>query len=55
MDCQGFLAVDQHLGVGVQVVGNDAPADTTLHPVVAVVATGLQLLIPVQPTDRELL
>ena len=51
MSCQEFLAVDQRLSDRVQVVGDDAPADPALHPVVAMVATALQLVAPFQSTD----
>src|SRR5512138_412396 len=51
MSCQGFLPINQRLGDGVQVVGDDAPADPALHPVVAMVATALQLVAAFQPAD----
>src|SRR6266540_2063246 len=51
MMCQGFLGIDQRLGDGAQVVGDDAPADPALHAILAVIATALQLVPTFQPTD----
>src|SRR6266487_3769564 len=51
MSCQAFLAVNQRLRDGVQVVGDDAPADPAFHPVVAVVATAREPVPAFQPTD----
>ncbi len=51
MSCQEFLTVDQRLSDGAQVVGDDAPADPALHPLVAMVATAVELVPPFQPTD----
>src|SRR6266508_2834546 len=51
MSCQEFLAVNQRLSDGAQVVGDDAPADPALHPLVAMVATAVQLVPTFQPAN----
>src|SRR5512147_3204264 len=53
MNCQAFLTVNQRLSNSVQVVGDDAPADPTLHALVAMVATALQPVPAFQPADAS--
>ena len=43
--------LDLMLGNRTQIMGNHAPADPALHPLVAVVAAASQSVAPFEPTD----
>src|SRR3954452_15724203 len=42
------------LGDHPQIVGDEPPADPALHPVVAVVAAAVELVLPFEPADASL-
>src|SRR5262245_4153596 len=53
MSCQEFLSINSCLSDSVQVVADDAPANPTLHAILPMVVTAVQVMSAFQPADTS--